>query len=504
MFPKKAPSGSSLPVVPLLLLLCGAWLPAVPAMAQQAGARTHSLKPSVVLKQEYDTNVFQDEKRERSSWLTHARPTLAYVYRGDRLRSRLEAGIQSRKVWSYNSENAIDRFAKWDLEWQAAQYLALRSEGRITELESRDESTTGTEILRQGRPDQDILEAGVGADYTLGARTRLTFDLNHRDSRYEDSARFLEDETPLEGNPIDRRTNSAALALTRAVTASDNVTTTLRAQFSEFDNDDVKAIPRTIDSNDELVRDSDSDIFGATVGWRRVWGPNWTTNIYAGGRLLRSEVEREDVFSIYTASFLDPDVVTFTDNASAGTATHSSERGYGFIGGVALTRTLPRGSIEVGWSRETRPSGSSISSSVDTDNFTAAWLHRLSDRLKFTANARLRLNESASEFDLRAPLGDRGMIDTAGLDFLLDQGCTAPQIPTTISLAITCPVSGRSEVDTRDIDLFARLDWEVRRQLNAHVIVRFADRDSDGTRNLPEFDRLRVLFGFRYNFDLGL
>jgi hypothetical protein len=473
LFPKKALSGARSRAGALALLLI-----AVPVCAL---AQDYTLRPDLSASHEWDDNVFALENGERSSWVSRVSPGLALVRKDERGRISLEGELTSRTYWSFHDIDAVDKRVILSATRRITPRLTLDARARLSFLESRDvlfeDEAQQVDVLAAERPDLDRQLYELEARYQLSPRTSLIPSFKFEDRDYDDNKIVNSD---LE----DSQLTTLGLALDHVLTPLD------RLQLS-FRHEDEAEEPS---SSTSTRLDRDNQLESVVLTWVRMWSPKWSSNLSIGHRWIQEELKDFPTLALRCSMFVViPGGLVCTEYEEAGDAftTDESNRTTGTVGSVRLTRALSRGELQFGYTRDARSAGAGTTGgTVETDSYFAIWTHSLNSRMKLTLSGSWSDYESTSQFDqnivvLNAPcppafegIGNLG----PGV------GCTR-ELP--------------SELDLDQLLLQARLDWRIRKHLNAFVRFSYFDRDSDGLR-LNSQTRRRVMAGFRYHFDQDL
>ena len=128
--------------------------------------------------------------------------------------------------------------------------------------------------------------------------------------------------------------------------------------------------PHTVNIN---TGKTTSDQQSLTVGWTRSWSELWSTTVEVGGRRLHTRTS--DALRPLTRVGVSPQfgVVPFTDFVPVG----FQDTGPGVVGELSITRLLPRGTVALSYTRETRTTSSLFASNVNVDTVALGWIHRL-------------------------------------------------------------------------------------------------------------------------------
>ena len=412
--------------------------------AAGAAERSH-LTSTVSAGQEYDTNIYNDENHEEGSWLWRFRPELEYTRENDFGHVRGRAGVHARIYTEDSDLNGVDRFALFDVERKLTPRFSLFSTGRLDRFEQRDEISDGDETLRSGRPDLDQMQGQAGFRYSLSPVSQLTGSASYFEADYDDE--------PL-GSPDDRRdydVHGLSLSYGRAFSSTDRMDFTVAYSDIEFEDLGGGSL--------------DEEIWSGIAAWSRTWTPSLKSTLSLGARRIESNQ------------------IGVTD------------RNTGFVGGLDLERKFARSTLSVSYDRETRPSTGS-SSSVDIDHVRMRLVRRINSRVKASFNAGWRHYKSAAD---RLALSGGFQLPGTG-------GCPSGTIPGQIILFPVCleTTTIDNDLDTQLATLGLRVDWQARKRLGTYAMVEWRNQDADGRRNREDYDKVRVLFGFRYLYDTDL
>jgi len=241
-------------------------------------------------------------------------------------------------------------------------------------------------------------------------------------------------------NLLDSSDRSISLGVSRRLSPTDSVGLHLGYGINEEESADTDLF--------HTKERTESKLGTAILFWQRVWSPQWSTQLQAGGRALDSDSEAARVFLVGNLS--------------------QSDSGSGFVGGASSTyKYSDLGQLTMNYIHDTRTGSSSAtgSSAIDIDSFGASLSHRLSSRVTFSVDGAYASYESS--------FTGQGV----------QQGAT-----------------------TRLHNLGVRLDWQLRKDLTAYAGFLYYDYDQNRQSPSRDRDYVRRVYsvGVRYALEREL
>ncbi len=320
-------------------------------------AQTHlRVTPSVLVSQEYESNVLYRENNEESDLITRVAPTLRLDLESDRGHARVWGRLNSRMYQDTTDLDAVDQFFGWDVDQRLSPRLNVYSEGQLAYIEKLDSVEEG---FGATRPDQRNTEAQAGLSYALTPASSLSASFGYLELDFS-----VGDIEPANGRR-DSESRWGGLSYVRNLSPRDQILASLSYQETDFGR---------VGSGLVGIASETDETLAGSVGWSRAWSPAWSTGFTAGLRWLESETEAGD------------------------------DRTLGVVGGVDLTRVFERGTLIFSYKRDSRPS-SGLGSTLDIDSFEASYRWQLSERLALKLLGEYDHFVSATGSRLGTPLG---------------------------------------------------------------------------------------------------
>jgi hypothetical protein len=531
LFPKNAPSGSS-----LALLLVALWC--TPFAARAGEAEKTTVRPTLDVEQAWDSNVFNlgettlfyessgsicgdlpsgnqiSCNSDYDSLVTYIRPGIQIENAGERGHARLQLGASSRTVWIDSEMNGIDTSALFDIERALTPRFSFLTSGSYIDIDGHDNvfkhdpssSDVPLQPLSAQVPDATRDNLLAGFRYQLFPRTqmaltgsagRLNFERLHpelnpsfrtclEEGTCSSRASILNSDA---GQYRDLDLTAATLAFTHRLSAFDELSLSFDYDGTEY--------------QDLGAGERDTHITSASLTWGHDWTYIWSSSISIGGRLL--DTSDDDVPSVGTAVCLGPFGFTFECTQPLGTES-TSDTGLGVIGAVSLQGTFARSSVRLSYSRDTRSTGGTFATDFDIDSFSLEYVDRLAERVTLRLNADYSFYNSVS--DEIAPYPSRP---------LSADPCTFGGTPTVVAppqpgqfLGASQCVGGSVAEERTYWTLRARLDWQIRKRLTAFGSVLYFAPDSERSLGsgpkvtTADYDKFVLGVGMRYAWDLDL
>ncbi len=503
MFPKNALSGASLAAVAFLCSL---------APVTRAGEKSE-VQLSLLVEQDYDSNVLALEHDPIGSAVTIVRPSIAYDNSGTLGRAHLEGWISSHTFWEETALNGVDRGITTDVSRTILPRLSLFGNGSYQRVAPRAEirgpdtitftnpgqGVPGEPVVQPGQiiegrvPNVDLGQGEFGARYLLTPRDKLTlsggpYSIDYLTSTFSDSE--ARDQNGWFGRLMLERNLSALDRLT--VSFGDNSTNVANVVLGSAQ---VPVNPGTVDIQ---TGKSVSDQQSISIGWDRNWSELWTTRFSIGVRRLHS-VTSDASRPITRVVPTTLDAIQFTDYVP----TTFDDTGPGLIGAFTIQRALPRGSIGLSFSRETRATGSLNASDVNVDSVELSWIHRLSERATFTLGADYEHYESTNNLEQIGPASyvSGSFNPITGPEFECPVG-TLRVTGSGRNKGGQCLLGTRNALASDSTFAFARVDWQLRKRLSTFAVLRYEDRTGDVGLFGNNYNRFNVGVGFTYAYGL--
>jgi len=474
--PKNALSGASLALV---AILCA-------PLSGRAADKT-VLRPMLDVEQGWDSNIFNDQNDQQGSLVTRVSPGLWIENSGELGSARLGLTAVGRNVWRESQLSGIDGLARGDFDRKLTPRLSVFGDGLLEHYSGYDEIAEGGSTTQPGGlPGEVILgeqpswardQIGGGFSYLLTERLSLRLSGSAGRVNFE----RVDARRTSEGYFRDRTMFGARSMLVYQLTALDQVLLDI-----DLDNTSYQ---------DVGTGTNDSTIWSSQVGWTRNWTQFWSSTAKIGVRSL--DTTQDNVPQSGTA-IVGPVPLAAKSFSNSGT---------GLIGSLSIRRAFARSAIEFSYDRDTRSTGGRGRTNFDIDSFTLSWTQRLAERVKLTFSGNYSLYHSVTDeipsyaarlsgSSISCPLGG------------------APQVVAFIDILGPRPVyqcfGGSSEEKREYTTVTGRLEWQLRRRLNAYVTARYYLSTTDQTLGsgssiqTEDLDKFTCGVGFRYYYDLGL
>ena len=362
-----------------------------------------------------------------------------------------------------------------------------------------------TDLLEGSRPTVQLTDGSGGLRYLLEDRTDLTLYGGGYVADYDGDE--AESRTYRDRDIVFTR-----LALGHQLTPMDRLTLSGGVNWSRFADLAPASILNQLtlgDFYDECgissCGEQKNTIETISLDWTREWSPRWTTRASVGASFVQSKLL--DEFNDATEPFqLFPGIVVGSPAAAADPFVDFDNRGSSVVGSIKLIRRFVRSSIEIGYSRDTQPSGAIGSTVLDVDTLSGTFRHRLAERVTFQLTASYQFYRSATDGQLLygAPLYS---VDRLGN---LKPTCAYGGSGQSVKLANGAKgyqCAGGSGDAANDVFLgAARIDWQIYKRVNAYAVFRYFDRKDVGDDPVlygEPYDKYNVAVGVRYVYDAG-
>lgn len=502
-FQKNALSGASLALVAVLFA----------PLAARAADKT-VLRPMFDLEQGWDSNIYNDSGGNEASLVTRFSPGLWIENSGELGTARLGASLTGRSVWEESDLSGVDGGVRGDFERKLTPRLSLFGNGYADYYSGYEEISEGAgagspgEVLLSEQPSWARNQLGTGLRYLLTPRTsfRLSGSAGRVNYEHVDPGELNEDDQLIyssTGEYRDRNLWSLRAGLDHQLSARDKLSL-------------------SVDGDDSAYQDigfgsNDSQIWKAELGWDRNWSPVWSTELSLGASTTDSRQLDVPQFGgigcvIFGIPFQCPPQVARV----ALDDEDFSARSTGLVGSFAITRTFERSLIRLGYSRDTQSTGGSGRTNFDIDSFTLSLTHRLAERVKLSISGNYALQNSVSdELPSYAATVIPSLNEPTRFECAYGGSATAvgeapnPFDPLEMTPVYQC-FGGSSEEDRTYTILTARLDWQMRKHLNAFVVGRYYHSTKDQSLGsgvdieTEDFDKITLGVGLRYSWDVGL
>jgi hypothetical protein len=239
---------------------------AVPLAAGVLCADERKLTPSIALRQEYNDNIFFDDRDEEDDFVTRLRPGIEFVNRTERLDLKLAGFLTPYLYWDKDELNAVDQDYSGRVSWRATPLASIGAEAavRVDHQPDRDVLTTGLAYGDNRRLQQTY---GANAAVTLTERTAASAAYTHgrEDWRNTSAADDLED----------YRSHAVTLGLSRELGAAPGMTVGgLNAGWATYD-----------------YESSETDYYFASVGVKHRLSEIFNLSADLGGRYTDSRFD---------------------------------------------------------------------------------------------------------------------------------------------------------------------------------------------------------------------
>ena len=503
MFPKNALSGASLALV---AILC------VPLTGRAADKTV--LRPTFDFQQGWDSNIFNESGGDETSLVTRFIPALA----------RLGVNVVGRSTWEESTLSGIDSGARGDFERMLTPRLSFFGNGLFEQHsgyeELRDDDVPpGTppglpgEVILAEQPRWQRNQLGLGLRYFLTSRTALRISAGAGRVNYERVSSSLSGDP---SNPID---SPAGEYRDRGLW---NARVGLQHQLTERDEIGLNADWDDTSYQDLGAGSNKSSILNAELAWNRNWTPLWSTSFSIGARVI--DATQDDIpqgggvgyiafCTIFGIPFECPQqhLVPLDSRSFSGTGT-------GLIGSIAIKRVFERSLLRLAYDRDTRSTGGSGRTNFDIDSFSLAFTHRLAERVTLSLSGNYSLYGSVTDeipsygASVTPSLAEPGVVTTScqygGRAEIVGE-FQHPQFPSQMIPIYQC-FGGSAQEDRTYSSLIARLDWRLRKQLNAYLVTRWYHSTTDQRLGsgvdiqTDDLDKFTIGLGFRYAWDVDL
>jgi len=434
-------------------------------VAAAAPAATYTVRPEVVLEQNFDDNVLSIESdagdgspsREISSWVSRIAPALTLERKSDTSEASVLAGFTRHETYSLSELDGTDErlaasirqvFSPRVSASARASYYNYASYSAVEEIAAGGEPF----VLFGENPEVAYRNLTTDVTYALTPRTELTAEAEWSTRDYG--------RADITSGLFDGSQQATSLTLSHRLGLADRVGAFVALSVSdEISSATVFPLPE-VKTHDELGT--------AMLFWQRTWSPRWTTNLQGGARSLESEIKTERallIFSPLCPGFPIPNAcpITLTDDDS----------GHGFVGSASTNyKYSPLGEFSISLSRDTRTGSSSAtgSSAVDANTLSVTLTQGLTPRLS--------LNVGGTYLSYESSFSEN--------ENVLERDSTTRQWYATVTL-----------------------NWQMRKNLATYLSYYYYDLDQNRRRFGavdPDRDYARRIFGIglRYSFDQEL
>jgi len=511
--PKNARSGASLA---LALIAFGLGLSARLASAQEAADRT-SLRPDLLVEQQWNSNIFSTEHDPEGSMVTIVRPSLTFLNEGELGYFTMNGWLSNHTYWEENELNGSDVGGSLRFDRKVTPRFGLFGNGSVSRFTDRDEiredvGIAGQEVIvASGAPDVDYDDATLGLRWLHSARTRseltggptrISYDQHPLGaSTYRDrSAWFVNWELEHQLDPID----TLRFDLGASNTDQDGTTQALLPQEQGLGTG-ATLVPLETGESRSFQQ-------SATLGWERVWSPVWTSNISVGVRRLDSHTSD-------ASRFAATPIVTQTGGQFQFTPTRTAipvdfdDVSPELIGTFLLQRVFPRSALTFQYQRTTQVNSGALSSDVNVDFFQLDYRYRATERITLGLVGNFTHYASANDapafspaYFSPTPVADWDPATGAswtcgGLNGPGGKLIVTGQAPFNFG---QCEIGTSSELTGQRWTFTAKLDWQMRKRLASYLVFRYYDQTTDPGLLGVDYNKYTVGIGFRYAYDLEL
>jgi hypothetical protein len=496
--PKNAPSGASLALALAVAAILCAPLPAL-------AADKTVLRPLIDFEQSWDSNIYNRSDSGDGSPVTRISPALWIENSGELGHARLGLTAIGRSIWNQSELSGIDGSARGDFERMLTPRLSILGNGLLETYSGYEEiGEPGNELLEE-QPPWKRDQLGAGLRYKLTPRTtfRLSGSVGRVNYEHVDPTISLSNPTGVQsGQYRDRGLFDARASLVYQLTVLDELSLVVGNEDTSY--------------QDVGTGSNDTAIWNTQVGWSRNWTPVWSTSATLGLRALdttQDDVPQSGTLVRYRLNTRTGRFDPYAEPVPLGQANFSNS-GTGLIGSLAIQRAFARSLLRFSYDRDTRSTGGAGRTNFDIDSLTLSLTHQLAERVKLTLSGNYSLYHSVTD---KLP-SYRASVDGSGIGgervFCASGGVVTAVAELTLTSGGVVPVlqciGGSSEEKRKYTSLLARIDWQLRRQLNAYLVARYYHALTDQTLGsaseiqTENMDKVTLGVGFRFAWDLGL
>jgi hypothetical protein len=413
------------------------WLAVVAALAMASSAQAAdrlSIKPSLSLSQEYETNVLYSASQEEHDSFTRVHPSVEISSDGERQNFLVRGELNGRYYRKYDQLDALDS----SLHVEAGRAMTRRFRAFFSaDLVDRDHTDPieDGEISVSGRGDLSRRWAQGGISYGLDSLTTARLMVSASKVNYGERNLVGGGSASRLANDYDSR--GATLLLERVVSGRDVLGAWVTYDLFDFSSPTLTIFtdpPRTFG-----LAATEQRRTRLGLSWQHALSPVWSMGLRGGPRWLHTEGGQ-----LASVNGNPTNLPEQTDDSLA------------FNGDITLTRTTPISTLELGYSRDTRPS-TDRSASENVQDFSISFSRKIGRRFSWRLKGLWREEESSSASNI---------------------------------------------LDRRTFNLHAELRWRIRRDFYTFVGYSLHDQEADRTLGNRSVDSQRFKVGFRYTHDL--
>ena len=149
------------------------------------GADEFKIVPSIAVTEEYNDNIFFDDRGEIDDWITTISPGLSLINRTEQLDLNLSARGDSIKYGQNDELNEFDQYYTGDLIYRITSRMTVSANAgyAVDSRSDRDIETTG---LVQTTDERKTYNGGLGVDYVLSEKSAVSLLYEYERNDYDD------------------------------------------------------------------------------------------------------------------------------------------------------------------------------------------------------------------------------------------------------------------------------------------------------------------------------
>lgn len=319
-----------------------------------------SLRPSISIRGEYNDNIDFTRTLKIDDYVVRISPVLDTHYKSDRLFFQGHGALAIIRYLDEERRNTEYQDYSIGGTVKATERLTLKGRGSFTRDETLESELEETGLVTMVG-DRTRYGAGGGVSYHWTERSEASLDLDHSQTDYE-SASY-----------VDYTSDHLSLALNRRLENEKDIVT-------------VKPVYSTYDSDASKV-----DNYALYLGWARYLTETWRLSCFIGGRYTETSY-----FFVKSAVVYDPSLLPDTPFRLISERVEESDKSWGGIADISLTKTGETYSGAVGYNRDL--SYSSQGDPIERDKLYFKGSRRITQRLSLGLSGSAYQSKSDGKF----------------------------------------------------------------------------------------------------------
>jgi len=149
------------------------------------GADEFKIVPSIAVTEEYNDNIFFDDRGEIDDWITTISPGLNLINRTEQLDLNISARGDSIKYGQNDDLNNFDQYYTGDLIYRITSQMTVSGNVGYS-VESRSDRDIETTGLVQTTDKRKTYNGGLGVDYVLSEKSAVSLLYEYERNDYDD------------------------------------------------------------------------------------------------------------------------------------------------------------------------------------------------------------------------------------------------------------------------------------------------------------------------------